>query len=58
MPSSKRWVEKVTENACSFDNPFRDIQRAVGSARDRDADQAGQALTDHLRQIQHNLFGL
>ena len=30
----------------------------VEALRDRDADQAGQVLTGHLRQIQHNLFGL
>jgi DNA-binding FadR family transcriptional regulator len=33
--------------------------RAVVEAlRDRDAEQAGQVLTGHLRQIQHNLFGM
>jgi DNA-binding FadR family transcriptional regulator len=30
----------------------------VEALRDRDADQAGQVLTAHLRQIQSNLFGL
>ncbi|MFM0099007.1 FCD domain-containing protein [Paraburkholderia nemoris] len=30
----------------------------VEALRDRDAEQAGQVLTGHLRQIQHNLFGL
>ena len=30
----------------------------VEALRDRDADQAGEVLTGHLRQIQHNLFGL
>jgi DNA-binding FadR family transcriptional regulator len=29
----------------------------VEALRDRDAEQAGQVLTGHLRQIQHNLFG-
>jgi len=30
----------------------------VEALRDRDAEQAGQVLTGHLRQIQHNLFGM
>ncbi|VVE08698.1 FadR/GntR family transcriptional regulator [Pandoraea soli] len=30
----------------------------VEALRDRDADQAGELLTGHLRQIQHNLFGM
>src|SRR5476651_423673 len=30
----------------------------VEALRDRDAEQAGQVLTGHLRQIQHNLFGI
>jgi len=30
----------------------------VEALRDRDAEQAGQVLTDHLRQIQYNLFGI
>ncbi|MFM0648570.1 FCD domain-containing protein [Paraburkholderia bryophila] len=30
----------------------------VEALRDRDAEHAGQVLTGHLRQIQHNLFGL
>jgi DNA-binding FadR family transcriptional regulator len=30
----------------------------VEALRDRDAEQAGQMLTGHLRQIQHNLFGI
>jgi DNA-binding FadR family transcriptional regulator len=30
----------------------------VETLRDRDAEQAGQMLTGHLRQIQHNLFGI
>ncbi|QIE26493.1 Glc operon transcriptional activator (plasmid) [Caballeronia sp. SBC1] len=29
----------------------------VEALRDRDAEEAGQVLTGHLRQIQHNLFG-
>lgn len=29
----------------------------VEALRDRDAEQAGEVLTEHLRQIQHNLFG-
>lgn len=30
----------------------------VEALRDRDAERAGELLTGHLRQIQHNLFGL
>jgi DNA-binding FadR family transcriptional regulator len=30
----------------------------VEALRDRDAEQAGEVLTGHLRQIQHNLFGM
>ena len=30
----------------------------VEALRDRDADQASEVLSGHLRQIQHNLFGL
>ncbi|MFM0114601.1 FadR/GntR family transcriptional regulator [Paraburkholderia nemoris] len=30
----------------------------VEALRDRDADQAGEVLTGHLRQIQRNLFGI
>ena len=30
----------------------------VEALRGRDAEQAGQVLTGHLRQIQQNLFGL
>jgi len=30
----------------------------VEALRDRDAGQAGQVLTRHLRQIQHNPFGV
>lgn len=30
----------------------------VEALRDRDAEHAGELLTGHLRQIQHNLFGL
>jgi DNA-binding FadR family transcriptional regulator len=30
----------------------------VEALRDRDAETAGEVLTGHLRQIQHNLFGL
>ncbi|NML35103.1 FadR/GntR family transcriptional regulator [Paraburkholderia antibiotica] len=30
----------------------------VEALRDRDADQAGDVLTEHLRQIQRNLFGM
>jgi DNA-binding FadR family transcriptional regulator len=30
----------------------------VEALRDRDAEQAGQVLTGHLHQIQHNLFGI
>ncbi|WP_158939295.1 FadR/GntR family transcriptional regulator [Burkholderia sp. S171] len=30
----------------------------VEALRDRDAEQAGQVLIGHLRQIQHNLFGI
>ena len=54
--NGKRWVEKVTENACSFDNPFRDIQRAVGSAQrhcrvvsELDSENAGRKRTTNQR---------
>jgi DNA-binding FadR family transcriptional regulator len=43
------------ERRKEYEIQHREIVEAL---RDRDADAAGQVLTTHLRQIQHNLFGI
>jgi len=43
------------ERRKEYEAQHREIVEAL---RDRDAEHAGQMLTGHLRQIQHNLFGI
>jgi DNA-binding FadR family transcriptional regulator len=50
----KRW-SLTPERRKEYEAQHRAIVEAL---RDRDADGAAQVLTDHLRQIQHNLFGI
>lgn len=47
--------EKDEQRRKGYEAQHRAIVEAL---RDRDAEHAGQALTGHLRRIQHTLFAL